>query len=271
MKTTAKARAEALKRYYKNRDNPEYKARARATTEAWKAAHPERHKALKADWYQRNKERLSENGKRKWAAKTKDKPKRVPLTDEEKELHRIEAQQKFRREHREEIRARHREEWKDPEVRRKWYEARDRRFKENPEFLLRYRLRGRMRHALKGTLKAAKTMELIGCSSAELRQHIEKTWKPNMNWSNYGFGQGKWQIDHVRPLVSFSLSDPAQQREAFHFSNLSAEWWEVNSSKSGKWNGVNYGIQRRESNRQLPPCPPPSEVAQSTVCQNNST
>ena len=256
-----KARATALRRYYETRDDPDRKARARATTEEWKRENPERYKALKDDWYERNKERIRADSKAAYV------PHPLPvLTKEEKRRRRLEAGRKFTAANREKIKAKRREQWKDPEFRRKWYEARELRWKEKPETMLKHRLRTRMRHALHGELKAANTMDLVGCSTMELRQHIEALWKDKMDWSNYGSGPGAWQVDHIRPLASFQLSDPEQQRQAFHFSNLSPEWWEANSSKSGKWNGVNYGIQRRERLRelhQLPSCPPAREAAQS--------
>lgn len=260
-KLAERQRRYALRRYYEKRDDPEFRAKARATTEAWKQANPERYKALKADWYERNKERLSAEQKRKWAEKTKGIPRRVPFTEEEKRQRRKECQRRSSRKHREKIRVKNRERWKDPEVRRKWYEARDRRFVEDPESLLKHRLRTRMRHALKGVLKAAKTMELVGCSSADLRKHIESQWTEGMNWSTYGLGLGKWQVDHIRPLVSFSLADPEQQRIAFRFDNLQPLWNENHVEKSASEAGWRNGKHRKQ-----PSCPPAVEVAQSTVC-----
>lgn len=242
----------ALAMYYERyRNDLDYMERMRLRSAKWREENAERNKALKDEWYERNKERISAESKAAYV------PHPLPvLSEEERKQRRLDYQRKFRAENRERLNAKHREQWKDPEVKRKWHEARNRRFKENPEFLLRHRLRCRMKHALKGELKAAKTLELIGCSSAALRIHIESGWKEGMNWSNYGFGEGKWQVDHIRPLASFSLADPKQQRKAFHFTNLSPEWWEVNSSKSSKWNGVNY---RRVP--ALPACTRAPEVA----------
>lgn len=65
--------------------------------------------------------------------------------------------------------------------------------------------------------KSAKTSELIGCTTAFLRGHLEKQFKPGMSWANQG---SYWHLDHIRPCASFDLTDPAQQRTCFHFSNL---------------------------------------------------
>ena len=46
----------------------------------------------------------------------------------------------------------------------------------------------------------------------KLKAHLEALWEPWMNWSNYGCGPGKWNIDHIIPQSAFhftSMSDPA--------------------------------------------------------------
>jgi hypothetical protein len=43
-----------------------------------------------------------------------------------------------------------------------------------------------------------------------------------MSWDNWSL-KG-WHIDHIRPISSFDLSDPAQQKECFHYSNLQPLW-----------------------------------------------
>ena len=79
-------------------------------------------------------------------------------------------------------------------------------------------LRSRVRSALKGKTKSAAPLELLGCSVEflweELLRRCEGT---EMTWGNYG---KVWHLDHVRTLASFDLSDPAQQREAFAWTNL---------------------------------------------------
>jgi hypothetical protein len=63
-------------------------------------------------------------------------------------------------------------------------------------------------------------MELVGCSIGELVAHIESTFLPWMSWENYA--RDTWHIDHIKPCDRFDLSDPAQQRECFHWTNLRA-------------------------------------------------
>ena len=64
-----------------------------------------------------------------------------------------------------------------------------------------------------------------------LKEYIAGMFQPGMSWNNWGNGIGKWNIDHRKPLVSFDLSDPIQQKQAFHYTNLQPLWWEDNMTK----------------------------------------
>jgi hypothetical protein len=99
--------------------------------------------------------------------------------------------------------------------------------------------RKRISYVLKTNKKSSKTMELIGCSIVQLKQHLENQFTKGMSWLNYGsgwYGKGKeqWHIDHIRPCSSFDLSDPEQQKIAFHYSNLQPLWAEDNLKKHAK-------------------------------------
>lgn len=99
-------------------------------------------------------------------------------------------------------------------------------------------LRGRMLDALraKGAKKLQSSMELIGCSPAELKSHLESQFAPGMDWSNFGRKKGIqcWEIDHILPCASFDLTDPEQQKRCFHFTNLQPLWATENRKKSAK-------------------------------------
>lgn len=100
----------------------------------------------------------------------------------------------------------------------------------NPNLRISHSLRERMRSALIGKCKSASTMELLGCSIEQLKEHLEYQFKESMTWDNYGyFG---WHIDHIRPCASFDLNYPDQQKECFHYTNLQPLWAEENLSKN---------------------------------------
>lgn len=85
-----------------------------------------------------------------------------------------------------------------------------------------------------GFRKHKRTLELLGCTVAELRHHLESLWTPGMCWENYG----EWHIDHRKPIAAFWLSEPAEQRACFHFTNLQPLWAADNYRKGDSWQGV---------------------------------
>jgi hypothetical protein len=97
-------------------------------------------------------------------------------------------------------------------------------------YKLRRRLRSRLYNALKGAFKAGSSVELLGCTIPELRQHIEAQFEPGMTWDNWG----QWHIDHIRPLVAFNLVVPEELAKACHYTNLRPLWGEENMSLGAK-------------------------------------
>ena len=95
-------------------------------------------------------------------------------------------------------------------------------------------LRNRINKVLResNTKKSKKTMELTGCTVDELKKHIEKQFKPGMNWSNHSV-KG-FHIDHIIPCASFDLTKEEEQKKCFHYTNLQPLWAEENLSKGAK-------------------------------------
>jgi len=96
------------------------------------------------------------------------------------------------------------------------------------------RLRRRMQRAVSKqfTRKANKTRDLLGCTPLELKKYLESKFQQGMSWDNYGMGG--WVIDHIKPCVFFDLTDPSQQKECFHYTNLQPLWEKENNRKSDK-------------------------------------
>ena len=125
----------------------------------------------------------------------------------------------------------------------KYYRSQDRRayFAEytrnkratNPNYRIAVTLRTRLRYALNGTLKADTTEALLGCTYEEACAHIEAQFTEGMSWDKMGLHG--IHIDHIRPCASFDLTDPEQQRECFHYTNLQPLWAEDNLRKSDRW------------------------------------
>lgn len=93
------------------------------------------------------------------------------------------------------------------------------RLKNDVQFKLRKLLRIRLISALKArrARKIISSVKLLGCSVQELKTHIEAQFTRGMTWANWGT---YWHLDHIRPLSTFDLTDPAQAAEACHFLNL---------------------------------------------------
>lgn len=110
------------------------------------------------------------------------------------------------------------------------------------EYKLKKTLRKRVLSAIKKVKndlnievnKCAKTLDLLGCSLSELKIHLENQFTEGMNWQNHGYGDDKWHIDHIRPCASFDLTDPEQQKQCFHYTNLQPLWQKDNLIKKDK-------------------------------------
>lgn len=132
-----------------------------------------------------------------------------------------------------------------PEVKRRKNKIRkvyvEKRKASDPNFRLSIVLRNRIYAALKKQFgkKAVKTIELLGCSVEEAREHIESLFTDGMSWDNYGnfsenYYEG-WHIDHIRPCASFDLTNKEEQKKCFHYTNLQPLWAEDNILKGDDW------------------------------------
>lgn len=101
-------------------------------------------------------------------------------------------------------------------------------------FRLLKTLRSHIRMAIKRISRHSSAIELLGCGIDQMRQRLESLWQPGMSWRNYGSLEGCWSIDHIRPCANFDLTDPAQQKICFHFSNLQPLWHIDNMRKQDK-------------------------------------
>jgi hypothetical protein len=106
------------------------------------------------------------------------------------------------------------------------------RYHEDPEYMLRIRLRNRIRYALNAGhgKKVRRSQELLGCPSDAFVKHIESLFEDGMCWEN----KSQWHIDHIIPVAAFDLTTLDGQQAAFHFTNLRPAWAEDNRRKNAK-------------------------------------
>lgn len=135
---------------------------------------------------------------------------------------------------------------KGKEVYKKWYDkTRDHRNelrrirkknmppKQKIEKVLRDRFHKVIVKMKKGD-KLCSWRDLIGCTVLKAKEHIESQFVEGMSWDNHGNGEGKWNIDHIKPLYSFNLFDLEQQKIAFHYTNTRPLWFKDNMGRSKK-------------------------------------
>ncbi len=88
----------------------------------------------------------------------------------------------------------------------------------------------------KGSKRGRRTFRLLGYTIDDLRLHIERQFTKGMTWKNHGLGAGKWHIDHILPLSSFSYETPddPEFKAAWALSNLRPSWQTDNCKKHSK-------------------------------------
>jgi hypothetical protein len=99
-----------------------------------------------------------------------------------------------------------------------------------PENRISLSLRNRVRDFIQTGSGMETAKRLVGCSLEALRRHLESQFRKGMSWENYG----DWHIDHILPCASFNLTDPAEQRRCFHYTNLQPLWAKENLSKGAR-------------------------------------
>lgn len=103
--------------------------------------------------------------------------------------------------------------------------------KSSPERMIINSVRRSIARALDGVRKSASSLALLGVNTIEeYKAYLESRFELGMSWDNYGNGVARWNIDHIRELFRFSLSDPKEQRKAFHHTNTRPMWQSENGT-----------------------------------------
>ena len=111
----------------------------------------------------------------------------------------------------------------------KWhYKYLKNRYHNDVGFRLTTILRKRLRGAVMKNYKSKKTMELLGCTIEEFKKYLESKFTKGMTWD-------KIHIDHIKPCISFDLTNPEEQAKCFHYTNLQPLWAIDNLKKGAKY------------------------------------
>lgn len=206
--------------YYKHRDKILAKRKlnrekSRIREQEYREQNREKLKKYRRERYWRDPERMRKIA-REYA---RAHPPKKPQTPAQKAAAR-EAERRYRNRHRERLKAEENE-----------------RLARDPEYRLIRLLRTRVAAAVRSqySVKACKTMELIGCGMHKLFAYLEQQFQPGMDWHNYG--KTGWHIDHIIPCAAFDLSPPEQQKACFHYTNLRPMWARENTARGSRIDG----------------------------------
>ncbi len=102
--------------------------------------------------------------------------------------------------------------------------------KTDPTFILNRQIRAVITQSLKDNTKnLGKWETLVGYTADQLRNHIERHFRPGMSWKNYG----EWHLDHVIPVSAFNykMEKDIDFRRCWALDNLRPTWKTQNLSK----------------------------------------
>ena len=212
----------------------------------WELKNKEHRKAYYREWRSQNKKHIKEYEK-EYRLKNKEKinahnntPERKKILKKTWKKHHIKYKEKRNQDSREwhaknreysrQLSKEYRTNPANKERLKKLWRRGMRKRLANPNTKLKHYLRTRLHDALKGKHKSKRTMELLDCTIDELWVHLESKFEPWMTRENYGL----WHVDHIKACSKFDLTDAAQQRECFHWSNLQPLEAVVNIKKGNR-------------------------------------
>ena len=182
----------------------ENKERSRIATQKWRQDHPGKSISSVKLWQKNNRAKMRDY-QREYRAKNKDR-----LKDAQR------AQWKNWRKNNPE---RARQNFKNWSIKRRQRQG----------VVVSDRISRSIRASIKGGKNGRSWESLVGYSLRELMVHLERQFCKDMTWSNIG----KWHIDHILPLASFTFSTPddAEFKAAWALTNLRPLWATANMQK----------------------------------------
>jgi hypothetical protein len=108
--------------------------------------------------------------------------------------------------------------------------------KNNPNFRLLSKLRGRLATAIQRNYKIYSTKELVGCDIDQLKIHLQQTAISNdyKEFDIENYDSSKYHIDHIIPCAAWNLKCSYHQKLCFNYINLQILSAEENLLKHDK-------------------------------------
>ena len=109
-------------------------------------------------------------------------------------------------------------------------------YKSDINFQLICKTRSRIFKSLKGMTKQSSAKEILGIDVDTYRKWIDFQMTPEMNWSNI-------EIDHVKAICLFDLSEDEELKKAFNWKNTQPLLKKDHQLKGTKFNFLDYQLQ----------------------------
>jgi hypothetical protein len=109
---------------------------------------------------------------------------------------------------------------------------RKRRISEDPKYKLSLSMSRSINNSIHHGKNKRKWEALVGYTKEELTTHLEKQFKKDMTWENYG----EWHIDHIIPrsVFNYTLPDDLDFKRCWSLKNLRPMWADDNIRKGAK-------------------------------------
>lgn len=101
--------------------------------------------------------------------------------------------------------------------------------KTKPDYYLMQNIRQQTSRAL-GKKDNMRSLDILGCTVIEFKDHIEKQFVNGMTWEN----RKEWHLDHIIPISSAKTTD--ERLKIAHYTNIQPLWAKDNLSKGSKLN-----------------------------------
>jgi len=109
--------------------------------------------------------------------------------------------------------------------------TRRKRYSKDVDYKLSEKIRNyslRVTNAVKKN-KPLKSLDYLGCSIEEFKNHIESQWQEGMTWDNHSLDG--WHIDHI-VSIDWHIKNSTDPWQANHYTNLQPLWSTENIKKS---------------------------------------
>lgn len=205
------------KKKYRDKHREEYRIYAREYATKNKKIMNQKAKAR----YEKNKKSVAKKHA-EWRAKNPDYSKNYQVQYNANPKNR-ERRRKYRREYE--------KKHKKQIAKRRRKRVRERK-KTDIHFAITERLRSSFYSAVRLDLKKSSVLTLLGLSVPKFKLYIENQFLVGMDWSNWGHGHGKWNLDHIIPVAAFDMSKEDEQKKCWNYMNFRPLWHRDNLMKS---------------------------------------